>query len=101
LFNKVEVVKEEITSLSIGSYDEIVLTSLEKPFGLSLFKQYSQLFDFIQLDHVAGRVRELALRMIRNEHTFDWVEVQEPRVVVYSHAVHFLNCAFDTSKWKQ
>lgn len=62
--DKVKVLIAEPTCLLLGPDDEVIVAFFEEPFLLFILKSDSTLIDFIQLDHIAWRVRELVLVLV-------------------------------------
>ena len=78
MVHEVQVVHVEVARLGIRSYYKVVHTLLEEPLLLPLLEKHAALFDFIELDNVAGLMGEFVLALVRNQNSFNRVDVKEP-----------------------
>ena len=63
--------------------------------------QHSTLFDLRKFDDVTWRVRKLLLTLIRDQHSFNWIHVQEPGVAVQAGSVVLLDGTFQSFDWEE
>ena len=65
----------EITGFVVGPDDEMVLSFFEEPFRGFVLDEDATLFYFAQFNDVTRGMRELLLALIRNEDSFNWINV--------------------------